>query len=149
MDPGPPAPRLTAQLLYPLIRKPGREVWIKGMFADNSPEYLASLWPYADPEFFKAIVPAMRRDFPLLKSYRFRPSPPLTCPMTAFAPRVDNMVYTDEIGEWSRYAGGGLEFIEVDGGHWFLTSNHELIMSTLRAIAARCRDRQTLLLPAR
>jgi surfactin synthase thioesterase subunit len=109
---------------------------LKAMVDDNSPEYLVSLSRYVDdPEFLKSIVPLMRRDWPLLKNYRFQPAAPLECPITAFAARQDDMVYTDEIGEWSRHTAGGFELIEVDGDHWFLNRNHALITATLRDVA--------------
>ena len=117
---------------------PNREIMQKAMIEDNSPEYLLSLSRYVDdPEFFKKIiVPGMRRDFPLLTSYRFVPTSPLNCPITAFAARRDDMVYTDWIREWSPYSLGGFELVEVDGDHWFLDRNRELIITTLRHIAA-------------
>ena len=110
---------------------------LKAMVADNSPEYLVSLSRYVDdPEFLKAILPGMRRDFPLLKSALYQDAPPLNCPITAFAARQDDMVYTDEIREWSRHTAGGFDLIEVEGDHWFLNRNRALITATLRAIAA-------------
>lgn len=113
-----------------------REVMLKAMVSENSPEYLISLSRYADdPEFLKAILPVMRRDWPLLKNHRFEPFTPMTHPITAFAARQDDMVYTDEIGEWAQHTRGGFELIEVDGDHWFLNRNRELIISTLQDIA--------------
>ena len=47
------------------------------------------------------------------------------------------MVYTDEIREWARHTDGGFELIEVDGDHWFLNRNRELITATLQDIAAK------------
>lgn len=114
-----------------------REIMLKAMVADNSPEYLISLSRYVDdPEFLKAILPLMRRDYPLLQSNRYQPISPLNCPITAFAARQDDMVYTDEIRAWSRHTVGGFELIEVDGDHWFLNRNRDLINATLRDIAA-------------
>ena len=115
-----------------------REIMLKAMVPDNSPEYLLSQSRFVDdPEFFKRIiVPGMRRDMPLLQSYRFQPSPPLKCPMTAFAARKDDMVYTDLIREWSEYTDGGFDLIEVDGDHWFLDRNRDLITTTFQNIAA-------------
>jgi surfactin synthase thioesterase subunit len=122
--------------LLPLWQK--REVMLKAMVADNSPEYLVSLSRYVDdPELLKAILPLMRRDFPLLTSYRFQQIPPLNCPVTAFAARQDDMVYTDEIRAWARHTHGGFDLIEVDGDHWFLNRNRKLITATLEDIACR------------
>ena len=47
------------------------------------------------------------------------------------------MVYPDEIREWSQHTVGGFELIEVDGDHWFLNRNRELITATLQEIAAK------------
>ena len=114
-----------------------REGILKAMVADNSAEYLISLSRYVDdPEFIKAILPLMRRDWPLLKNYRFEPLVPLDCPITAFAARQDDVVYTDEVQEWSRHTQAGFELIEVDGDHWFLNRNRELIGAKLAVIAA-------------
>ena len=121
--------------LVHLLQK--RDTLLKAMIADNSPEYLISLSRYVDdPEFIKSILPLMRRDYPLLKSYRFQPSSPLNCPITAFAARQDDMVYTDEIREWAQHTCGRFELIEVDGDHWFLNRNRERITATLLEIAA-------------
>ena len=104
-----------------------REVMLKAMVADNSPEYLISLSRYVDdPEFLKAIIPLMRRDWLLLKNYRFQEVAPLNCPITAFAARQDDMVYTDEVREWARHTDGGFDLIEVDGDHWFLNRNRRV-----------------------
>jgi NADPH:quinone reductase-like Zn-dependent oxidoreductase/surfactin synthase thioesterase subunit/NADP-dependent 3-hydroxy acid dehydrogenase YdfG/acyl carrier protein len=116
-----------------------REVILKSMVADNSAEYLISLSRYVDdPELIKAILPGMRRDYPLLKGYRFRAMAPLNCPIMAFAARQDDVVYTDEIQAWSQHTDGGFELIEVDGDHWFVNRNRQLITATLHEIAAMC-----------
>ena len=96
-----------------------------------------------DPEFIKAILPGMRLDFPLLKNYRFLPSPPLQCPITAFAARQDDMVYTDEIREWTQHTIGGFELIEVDGDHWFLDRNRERINAVFHNLVTRGKPAKT------
>ncbi len=114
-----------------------REIMLKAMVADNSPEYLVSLSRYVDdPEFLKSILPLMRRDYPLLTSYRFQESSPLNCPITTFAARQDDMVYTDEVRAWARHTRGRFELIEIDGDHWFLNRNRDRITATLSNIAA-------------
>lgn len=116
-----------------------REIMLKAMVPENNPEYLLSQSRFVDdPEFFKRIiVPGMRRDMPLLQSYRYRASPPMNCHMTAFAARKDDMVYTDLIREWSEYTTGQFELIEVDGDHWFLDRNREMITTAFYEIAAQ------------
>jgi surfactin synthase thioesterase subunit len=120
-----------------IVKWQKREVMLKAMVADNSPEYLVSLSRYVDnPELLAAIIPRMRRDFPLLQSYRPQAGPPLDCPITAFSARQDDMVYADEIGEWSGHTRERFELIEVDGDHWFLDRNRKLITTTLGELAA-------------
>jgi acyl transferase domain-containing protein/NADPH:quinone reductase-like Zn-dependent oxidoreductase/surfactin synthase thioesterase subunit/NAD(P)-dependent dehydrogenase (short-subunit alcohol dehydrogenase family) len=119
-----------------------REVILKSMVVDNSAEYLISLSRYVDDlDLIKAILPGMRRDYPLLRSYRYQAMAPLNCPITAFAARQDDVVYVDEIEAWSQHTRGGFELIEVDGDHWFVNRNRALITATLEDIAAR-RERQ-------
>ncbi|MFM9965526.1 MAG: SDR family NAD(P)-dependent oxidoreductase [Planctomycetaceae bacterium] len=127
-----------------------REVLLKAMVADNSAEYLISLSRYVDdPEFLKSILPLMRRDYPLLKSYRFESTSPMSCPITAFAARQDDFVYTDEIRAWSQQTTGGFELIEVDGDHWFLNRNRALITATIQDIVAKSqRNKADRALPA-
>jgi acyl transferase domain-containing protein/NADPH:quinone reductase-like Zn-dependent oxidoreductase/surfactin synthase thioesterase subunit/NADP-dependent 3-hydroxy acid dehydrogenase YdfG len=134
---------IAPQLLH---RWQKREVILKSMVADNSPEYLVSLSRYVDdPEFVKAIVPALRRDYPQLTSYNFRPMATLSCPITAFAAGQDDVVYTDEIREWSQHTTGGFDLIEVDGDHWFLKRNGDRITATLVQIATRlCLSKQSM-----
>ena len=121
-----------------MYRWQNREVLLKAMVADNTPEYLMSLSRFVEnPEFIKAILPGMRRDFPLLKNYQFQPCLPLNCPITCFAARQDDFVYTDEIREWSRHTDGGFDLIEVDGDHWFLDRNRERITAAFHDLAGR------------
>jgi surfactin synthase thioesterase subunit len=123
-----------------IVKWQNREVMLKAMIADNSPEYLVSLSRYVDDvEFLKSILPGMRRDNALLMGYRFRPNAPLNCPITAFAARQDEMAYADEVREWSQYTQSGFELIEVDGDHWFLNRNRARITATLDEIAAALR----------
>lgn len=121
-----------------------REIMMKAMVPDNSPEYLMSQSRFVDdPEFFKhIIVPGLRRDMRLLQTFRFRPSPPLSCSITAFAARQDDMVYTDLIREWSQYTDGRFDLIEVDGDHWFLDRNRDLIIATFQEIVSSRKRRE-------
>ncbi len=119
-----------------------REVILKSVVGENSAEYLISMSRYVDdPKLIKAILPGLRRDYPLLKSYRFQNMAPLTCPITALAARQDEVVYTDEVAQWHQHTNGGFDLIEVDGDHWFLDRNRELIIQTLRDIAGKLLQR--------
>jgi surfactin synthase thioesterase subunit len=120
-----------------------REVILKSAVAESSADYLISLSRYVDdPALIKAILPGLRRDFPLLSKYRFRDMAPLGCPITAFSARQDEVVYTDEIREWSRHTRADFRLVDVDGDHWFLSRNRDLIVKTIEE------QLQALTLPA-
>lgn len=115
---------------------------LKATVADNSPEYLMSLARYVDdPEFLKMVLPMMRHDWPLLGSYRYRDLGRLDCPITALAARQDDIVYTDEVEQWSQYTNGSFDLIEVDGDHWFLNRNQQRITGILSEIGSDCQQR--------
>ena len=117
-----------------------REVILKSVTKDISAEYMISLSRYVDdPGLLKAILPGLRRDYPLLTRYRYRANLPLNCPITAFAARQDEVVYIDEIREWSQHTAVFFDLIEVDGDHWFVDRNRVLITNSINHIAYRHR----------
>ncbi len=115
-----------------------RDVMLRTMNSDNTTDYLISLARYVDdPEFIKRILGPMRADYPLLMSYRHRPSEPLPCGITVFSALQDDMVYPDETAMWEGYTSGSFDFHAVDGDHWFLNRNRTLIADKLAAIVSR------------
>jgi surfactin synthase thioesterase subunit len=76
----------------------------------------------------------MRKDMPLLTSYNFKDKGQLELPITCWAARQDDMVYTDEVFEWEKFTSGEFNKVEVDGDHWFINSNKELILENLNNI---------------
>lgn len=105
----------------------------------NTPEYLLSLSRYLDdPNFVMSILPLMRRDMPLLMSYRYQHAEPLPVAITGFSARQDDMVYRDEIEPWQQHTTEEFELIDVEGDHWFLQRHKELIQNKLNAIINAC-----------
>ena len=120
----------TAPHLLHLWQK--REVLLRALVAENSPEYIMSLARYVDnAEFIKSIIPMFRRDQPLIMSYRSSPITTFDFPITAFAALQDDMVYPDEVKGWEEYTKLGFRLLTVDGDHWFLNRNREYICSIL------------------
>ena len=112
-----------------------REGIARAMVDDNSTEYLMSMSRYVDDaEFLKVLLPRLKDDWPLMLNYRFRELQPFTCPITAFAARQDDMVYTDEVQEWRNHT-RSFELLEVEGDHWFLNRNRDQIAEKLQEIA--------------
>jgi acyl transferase domain-containing protein/surfactin synthase thioesterase subunit/NADPH-dependent curcumin reductase CurA/NADP-dependent 3-hydroxy acid dehydrogenase YdfG len=113
-----------------------RDVLLRFMAKDWSPEYLMAISRQVDsPDFVRSIMPGIRLDMPLLLGYNYEVEPRVDIPITAFAARQDEFVYPDEVGAW-RMLATDFRLIEVDGDHWFLNRNHELLQTTLAALAA-------------
>jgi len=110
---------------------------LQRVMADDAPvEYLFSLSRYLeDPSFVEKILPIMKKDMPLLMSYRYREQPPLSSGITAVAARQDDMVFPDEIEAWGAQTTGSFGFHLVDGDHWFLHRHRDWITKQLATIA--------------
>lgn len=115
-----------------------REVMLKTLVRENEAEYLLSLTRYVeDADFIKSILPMMRKDTPLLMSYRHVESAPFDFPVVAFGARQDDMVYLDEISPWAEETRAWFELVEVDGDHWFLNKNRETVRRKLEELLHR------------
>ena len=134
---GKPLPRLLITgTIAPHImeRWKRRDLMLHVFQKDYSPEYMMAVSRYVDDaDFVRSILPIMRQDAPLLLNYQYHEEEPLDIPITTFAARQDDMVYPDEVAAWK---GQAKEFrlIEVDGDHWFLYRNRELIRETLEGM---------------
>jgi surfactin synthase thioesterase subunit len=113
-----------------------RDVLLRFMAEDWSPEYIMAISRQIDnPDFVRSTMPGIRLDMPLLLDYSYETEPRLDVPVTAFAAREDEFVYPEEVGAW-RLLSTDFRLLEVDGDHWFLERNHEVLRSTLAALAA-------------
>ena len=131
---GKPLPRLviSGTIAPHLVEKwQRRDVLLQLLQEDYSPEYMMAVSRYVDDaDFVRSILPMMRQDAPLLLNYQFYEEEPLDLPITAFAARQDDLVYPDEVAAWQKHS-KEFRLIEVNGDHWFLYRNRELIRETL------------------
>ncbi|KAJ5745662.1 hypothetical protein N7520_010844 [Penicillium odoratum] len=113
-----------------------RDVILQLLTDNSSPEYLLGLSRYVDDgNFIRSLLPMMKQDAPLLLSYQFQAADMFDVPITAFAAHQDDLVYPDEIACWGVHS-NDFKFIEVDGDHWFIRRNFELLMQTLKDMIA-------------
>lgn len=68
-------------------------------------------------------LPALRGDFKLVETYRYRPQAPLSCPLFAFGGLSDKEVRRDEVEAWSRHTIGPFHVSTLSGDHFFPNSN--------------------------
>ena len=72
------------------------------------------------PELMELVEPMLRADFQLNETYRHRPGPPLTCPITAFGGVGDEDVPRRKLEPWAELTRGPFRLETIAGGHFFL-----------------------------
>ncbi|MEQ9440316.1 MAG: SDR family NAD(P)-dependent oxidoreductase [Cyclobacteriaceae bacterium] len=124
---------ITGTIAPQLTRKwKERDVISQTAVETNSEERLLSLMNYIDDvEFLKRILPVMRKDMALIMSYLYEEQAKLPCPITAFAAAQDEVVLVDEVSQWREQTAAEFTLEVVDGDHWFLSRNRELILQRL------------------
>jgi len=127
---------LTATIAPNLVKVwQNRDTLLRVLVEENRAEYLIALSRYIeDPEFIERILPVMRKDMPIMQSYTYREEDSLNIPITAWAAHQDDVVYLDEVGQWSEHTNNSFTMNEVEGDHWFLNSNKDKILARLKLI---------------
>jgi acyl transferase domain-containing protein/NADPH:quinone reductase-like Zn-dependent oxidoreductase/surfactin synthase thioesterase subunit len=136
---GKPLPRLliTGTIAPHMVRIwQKRDIMMETLREDSTPDYLLAVARYIDnADLVRSILPLMKLDAPLLLNYQFHEEEPLDIPITAFAARQDDIVYPEEAAGWSMQT-KEFRLIEVDGDHWFLYRNREILRETLAGMAS-------------
>ncbi|MEO6703312.1 MAG: thioesterase domain-containing protein [Jatrophihabitantaceae bacterium] len=79
--------------------------------------------PLAD-EFLQRRLPALRADLSICDTYRWRPEPPLDCPMTAFAGTADPIANPEQVLGWREYTSRSFVARTVEDDHFFLLARN-------------------------
>lgn len=82
-------------------------------------------------DLMELALPALRSDFKLAETYRYRSQSPLRCPVSAFGGLQDNEVTQDEIEAWSCHTVGPFQAHMLPGNHFFVNSSR---LSLLRLV---------------
>ncbi|MFF0622844.1 thioesterase II family protein [Streptomyces sp. NPDC004296] len=69
-------------------------------------------------------LPVVRSDYKAVETYRHRPGPPLTTPVTALTGDRDPLVAVGEAAAWERHTTGGFRLRVFPGGDHFYLSGH-------------------------
>ncbi|MFF3226783.1 thioesterase II family protein [Nocardia suismassiliense] len=94
-----------------------------------------------DEEMLRMILPTIRSDYRAVETYRMRPGPQLTCPITVLTGDNDPEVTLDEARAWAGHTSGRFELTVLPGGHFFLTDHITAVLAQLTAqVAARPSD---------
>ncbi|WP_030737715.1 thioesterase II family protein [Streptomyces sp. NRRL S-31] len=74
-----------------------------------------------DPEMRELILPTLRADVALHESYTPSTDLPLDAPVTSVRGTHDTLVGSDDAAGWAKVAGREFEYVEIPGGHMYLT----------------------------
>jgi surfactin synthase thioesterase subunit len=76
-----------------------------------------------DPEMRELILPTLRADVEMHENYRPGTADRLPAPITSLRGSDDTLVTAAEAARWSEVAGAGFEYVELPGGHMYLTES--------------------------
>lgn len=91
---------------------------------------------YADPDLLQQLLPAIRADFSVVETYRYREEPPLDCPIVGIAGAEDPLTPPAELDAWREQTTG--EFVRhvLPGGHFFLRDSLPRLLDLIQAALA-------------
>ncbi len=108
------------------------EAIAKTAIRSYSEEKIIGILNYIDDvDFLRQILPVMRNDMPLIMSYQYEEEEQLGFPITAFAADKDEVVSIEQVGSWKQQTDDKFSLEIVEGDHWFLSRNKELILQRL------------------
>jgi|HubBroStandDraft_1064217.scaffolds.fasta_scaffold212513_1 medium-chain acyl-[acyl-carrier-protein] hydrolase len=79
------------------------------------------------------LIPGLRADVRLVETYRYRPEPPLSCPITAFGGASDPTVDRSMLEAWRCQTSARFEVQTVPGDHFFVRSERRRLLSAIAA----------------
>ncbi|WP_408994765.1 thioesterase II family protein [Streptomyces sp. 1268] len=82
----------------------------------------------ADEAVLAMVLPAMRGDYRAIETYRYRPGPPLNCPVLALTGDSDPLVEVTDARAWAQHTVAPFRLRVFTGGHFFLSDHTESIM---------------------
>lgn len=94
-----------------------------------------------DEHVLEMIMPALRADYRLIETYRYRPGAWLSCLIVAMVGDADPRVSVEEAQSWAQETSAAFELQVYPGGHFYLTSQQPAVIDQLRAYLRRLSSR--------
>ncbi|NBE96552.1 hypothetical protein FE391_00120 [Nonomuraea sp. KC401] len=82
-----------------------------------------------DERLRPVLLPALRADFTMHETYRYTTDEPLECPVTAFAGSHDDDAPIEDVLGWREQTASRFRLEVLDGGHFFVASARERLLS--------------------
>jgi surfactin synthase thioesterase subunit len=84
-----------------------------------------------DEDVREMILPSLRSDYKAVETYRYRPGPPLDCPVTVFTGDSDPRVSIAEARAWQNHTTGPFRLLTFAGGHFYLAERPAPVIAAL------------------
>ncbi|HEX3560505.1 MAG TPA: thioesterase II family protein [Pyrinomonadaceae bacterium] len=84
-----------------------------------------------DPELMELLLPVIRADFAVSKSYVYAPGPPFSFPVTAFGGLEDPGVSRECIEGWREHTTGPFVLRMLPGDHFFLNTSTRPLLEAI------------------
>jgi medium-chain acyl-[acyl-carrier-protein] hydrolase len=86
-----------------------------------------------DPELRAVFLPQLRADLSLCETYVYLDSPPLDCPIVAFAGTDESGIADEHLSGWASHTTQSATWYRFPGGHFFIESGEAAVVRTIAA----------------
>ncbi|MEV6210455.1 alpha/beta fold hydrolase [Kitasatospora sp. NPDC051914] len=86
-----------------------------------------------DHEVMQALLPAIRRDYQAIETYRHRPGTEPSCPIAVLTGDDDPRTTLDEARDWKHHTTGGCTLHVIPGSHFFLSEHTQDVAALITA----------------
>ena len=88
------------------------------------------------PDVMDLLLPTIRADFSVCRTYTHVPEPPLDCPLTVFGGVDDDETADGQLDAWREHATGRWMLYTFPGDHFFIHSAEAVLLKALSASLA-------------
>lgn len=85
-------------------------------------------------ELMELFIPILRADFTVDETYVYSEDAPLDCPISAFGGTKDSEARREEIEEWMSYTNAEFRLEMIEGDHFFLQTERDVLLQSIRRI---------------
>lgn len=89
-----------------------------------------------DVEVQEMLLPALRGDYRAIETYRWRPGPPLDCPIRALVGDADPLTTAAEAAAWSAHTRAGFTLHTFPGRHFYVVDQVPAVASLIAGVLA-------------
>lgn len=86
-----------------------------------------------DPEIVSLVLPALRADLAVCRTFTYSEEPPLDCPITVFAGQDDEEGHDGRAEGWGRHTTVSSQVHRFPGGHFYLLTDERRLTSLVAA----------------